>query len=368
MLLLACAALAAERLVTDHVAVDVSADGSFGTPELGLRVDPDGPDGAFPVGGDILKAGRTFDLWAIGSGADTWVQNAAWIGSDLTLEGVTSSDDGALVVASGAFADARLSGTLTVIAPWGEPLLFTVLEVTALDALPAATLLRAFDPDLDAWSTGAYETHNRAEGGSAVAWSEADGRAWAVSAAGATAGVCAWCQSPSELSAQSEAALADAQLGAYVALGDLAAGDTARVVFVYAFGTTAEAAVAAAEDAAAVEDLDRDGISAAEDCDDLDAWRSPAAMETPNGLDDDCDGVVDEAPEDDGDTGSYARDDWNTPFPREDAEAGGGCSATPDGIGRRPFGGPGTATAFLAGIAALLVSSRRRRTHDGGSR
>jgi hypothetical protein len=366
MLLLLPAALAAERLLTDHVAVDVAADGSFGTPELGLRVDPDGPDGDFPVGGDILKAGRTFDLWAIGSAEDAWIQNAAWLGSDLMLTGLGTSDDGAITLASGAFSDARLTGTLTVVAPWGEPLLFTVLEVTALEPLPAATLLRAFDPDLDAWSTGAYETHNRADGAAAVAWSEADGRAWALSAAGATAGVCGWCTSADALVAQSDAAFADAQLGAAVTVGDLAAGDTARVVFVYAFGPTADEALAAAEDAVAFEDLDRDGISADEDCDDLDAWRSPAAVESPNGIDDDCDGVVDEGPDDTDDTGTYTRDDWDTPIPSADAdddetETAGGCAAVPDA-------GAAGAAGLLAMSAAVLAGARRRRAAEGGSR
>ncbi len=44
-----------------------------------------------------------------------------------------------------------------------------------------------------------------------------------------------------------------------------------------------------------VRDVDRDGASADEDCDDLDATRSPNRIEDPcNGIDDDCDSIIDE--------------------------------------------------------------------------
>jgi len=45
---------------------------------------------------------------------------------------------------------------------------------------------------------------------------------------------------------------------------------------------------------AADSDADRDGFSPPEDCDDNDPRRFPDASETCNGIDDDCDGVIDE--------------------------------------------------------------------------
>lgn len=45
---------------------------------------------------------------------------------------------------------------------------------------------------------------------------------------------------------------------------------------------------------AADSDADRDGSSPPEDCDDNDPRRFPDASETCNGIDDDCDGVIDE--------------------------------------------------------------------------
>ena len=49
---------------------------------------------------------------------------------------------------------------------------------------------------------------------------------------------------------------------------------------------------------APVDDVDRDGAPATVDCDDRDATRSPDILEDPcNGVDDDCDGSIDEIDE-----------------------------------------------------------------------
>ena len=50
---------------------------------------------------------------------------------------------------------------------------------------------------------------------------------------------------------------------------------------------------ACAADERCATDADSDGIGACEDCDDHDARRSPASEESCNGIDDDCDGVID---------------------------------------------------------------------------
>ncbi len=68
-------------------------------------------------------------------------------------------------------------------------------------------------------------------------------------------------------------------------------------------GLSASCVFIPADEVARHTDADGDGVSAVDDCDDGDAAVSPNALELCNGIDDDCDGQVDEAlfPDDDGD-------------------------------------------------------------------
>ena len=68
----------------------------------------------------------------------------------------------------------------------------------------------------------------------------------------------------------------------------------------------------------ATTDADGDGSPAAEDCDDSDAAVHPGAEERCNGVDDDCDGTIDEAATD--------ATDW---FPDEDGDGHGNADADP---------------------------------------
>ena len=119
-------------------------------------------------------------------------------------------------------------------------------------------------------------------------------------------------------------------------------------------------------------DRDGDGYGRDRDCDDGSAYRSPAATEVCNGIDDDCDGVVDE---DDvcgggggsgggsaGDGGGSGGGDGTVPG-RGGAGAGpdleGGCACT-FSASRSPAE-RGTSVLGLLGLLALLGGRRRRR-------
>jgi hypothetical protein len=83
------------------------------------------------------------------------------------------------------------------------------------------------------------------------------------------------------------------------------------------------------------------------DCDDTDAARNPDVVETENGVDDNCDGKVDNLPPtpDSGDTGDSAAppDDTGEP-PKDGCDCGGGSGAS-----------------LLLAIGAMLARRRERR-------
>lgn len=80
----------------------------------------------------------------------------------------------------------------------------------------------------------------------------------------------------------------------HVLFGPLAAG-TAGTLTALAGATLPLGEPPQAGPPAVVDDLDRDGALAAADCDDAEPARRPHAPEASNGVDDDCDGLVDEA-------------------------------------------------------------------------
>lgn len=333
MLLLALAPLALalpadERwLATDHLAVGLAADGSLGNAALGLGlvVDPDGVAGPYPHGGDVLTPGRLWETWAAQADQGEWTMADPGGTSALDLAWEPPWDDGWLTWARGTGATDAFLVDLTVVAPWGSPVLWTVLDLTATRDLTGLWLAKTYDPDLDAPLTGTYTTANAALDGAVVASGAFDGRAWALAAVDGQGGICDWCALPAEVLAGVSSSTADDQLGLAVEVGALATGETVRVLYAYGFGTDADAALATALDAATSRDLDADGADWDLDCDDLDALVGPDAAELPGtGVDEDCDGLVDEEEEEGGDTGWEDRDDWDEPIPDEEEEEGDG--------------------------------------------
>ncbi len=346
-------------LATDHVAVGVAEDGSLGNPDagLGLVFDPDGAEGPFPSGGDVLLPGRAFESWALQTGADAWVQAAPDGGSDLVLRWDPPQDDGRLAWLHGGADTDTLAVDAWVVLPWGQPVAWLLLDLEPAVDLDGTWIARSFDPDIDSPLDGSSRTSNAVQDGVVVASGAVDGRAWALAAVGGQGGICAWCSLPADIVAGTTSSEGDQQLGLAVDLGTVLAGDGARVLFAYGFGVDSDAAVAAAQAAAATADLDGDGADWTDDCDDLDASVSPLADELPGtGVDEDCDGVVDE--DDPGDTGAPDRDDWDQQVPagdtgQEQAPATrqtGGCSALAPAR---------SAPVWLLALLPLMLRTRR---------
>ena len=351
---------AARWLATDHVAVGLAPDGSLGNDaaDLGLLFDPDGPAGAYPVGGDALDVGRVFETWALAAqvGGAEWsvVQAAPWGESDLTLTWEVPQDDGTITWLHGIGGDDTVRVDAWVVLPWGRPVAWLVLDVEAAQDLVGLQAARVYDPDIDDWADGDTDTFNSSgfdSGGAgyAVASGSWDGRSWALASAGpgddrGQGGICSWCSLPADVLAADEAWDGDRQPGLALDLGDLPAGDGLRLVFAYGFVVDEETAITAATEAAASHDLDGDGADWEVDCDDLDSSRHPGAQERLPGVDDDCDGEVDEIDEAPADTGED-REGWDSPIPDTGAAADGGGTDGGGTDGGGTDGGGATAQA-----------------------
>lgn len=271
--LFAMASPEADRwLSTDRVAIGIAEDGSLGNPaaDLGLMFDPDGPKGAMPVGGEVLAVGRVFEVWSLSATVDgqPWsrVQAAPDGDSDLLLEPISGEPWEGYEVWQGEGGDEQVSVQVSHALPWGRAVAWTRVVITAEVDLQDLHVTRVFDPDLDDWATGSTSTINAVGEGVVVASGATDGRAWALAAAhedglAGTGGICRWCTSAEEVLAGGTEREGDDQLGLTVAVGDLAAGSQAEVVFAYGFGADADAAVAAAQ-AGALEDPAEQGAAA----------------------------------------------------------------------------------------------------------
>ena len=309
--------------------------------------------------------------------------------SGLVLEW-TSTDSGHVQTLWGHAETEEMTVEIEVDLPAKSEVVWLTLRFTAHQDLSGIMVSRSIDTDPDEMF-GFYETTNGASG--SVAWSHGSlsGKALALTSPDGHAAVCPssedWCSTPMEVfTGSTEETMADDAIGVAVAVGDLGAGESAEVVFVYGLGQTVSEATTRAEEAAVSDDRDSDGHPSSSDCDDRDPLAFPGATEDPDGLDNDCDDQVDEdttASDDDGDGWSEAQGDCDdqdaTVFPgaegdgqgdddcdgaddggaweessdlvgnTEEENVSGGCSQVPDR----------TMSPLLALIA--LVTTRRRR-------
>ena len=358
-------------LATDRVAVGVNSDGSFvdDAGELGILWDPDGPEGELPVGGDLLVAGWAVELWSLQWSGGDLVEAAPQFGSDLVLDWDDPWDGPDVGRLVGHGSTDPLDVEVTIDLPWGRPVIWAMLTITATEDVADLWAARVFDPDPDAWSTASYLTDNSSGDGWAVGEGTFDQRALALATPGGVGGVCHWCTLPSEVVAAAGAGSSDdLQPGVAVQVGGLAAGDTVELSFAYGLALGATEAVDLAVEAAASDDHDGDGAGA-EDCDDTDAAVAPGLTEVADGRDNDCDGTVDEdtsISDDDGDGLSEADGDCDDADPLVGADCGdtGWPEPLPEDVdARHSEQAKGCAVVPAGGglLLALVALARRRR-------
>jgi len=281
--------------------------------ELGIMWDPDGPEGEIPTGGDMIRVGYQWELWTWTYEADGDDYEGTNIGPhddsdmDMSWEGPWLTDTVHGLRAAGS--NDHLEIEIAMAVSQEADVMWVDYSVTALADVEGLWLGRSFDPDQDYWATGTYDTNNISGDGYAAGTGEYDDRSIVLLGIGpsglGTGGVCDWCRTNEGITdAAGDSDDDDSQPGVAVEVGDLLAGETASVRFIYGFGidetTTMDMSFAWLTE----DDLDGDGSASADDCDDWDATVSPDAAEIADELDNDCDGEIDEdtvVSDDDGD-------------------------------------------------------------------
>ncbi len=308
---------AEERWIgNDNLVIGFHADASLVNPDLdvGILWDPDGPEGEIPLGGDMIMVGYEWELW-------TWSYSAGDSSHSGTNLGPHGDTDMGMEWEGPWLTDAihglRASGSndqieveIAMAVSQTTDVMWTDFTVTALVDVDDLWLGRSFDPDQDYWATSSHSTQNISGSGYAAATGTYEDRTILLLGIGSetglgVGGVCDWCTTTSGITRESgESGTSDAQPGVAVEVGTLAAGESAHVRFVYAFGLGADDTLALGFFYLTVDDMDGDGSLSEDDCDDWDASVSPDLLEIADGLDNDCDGDVDEdtvASDDDGD-------------------------------------------------------------------
>ena len=327
-------------LVSDSVAVGLHPSGTLGNPaqELGLLWDPQAA--SVPMGGDLLWVGDPFEVWTVegthggaaflfgGLGESDKVDRASIESLEMTWTDIHETPT--LSIIEGTAQHQTMFIHTRLILSWNEPVLWIEMEMTALSDLGDVWFNRAFDPDPDYWADGSYGSDNEAGDGWVRGSSFLDGRTMVLAGPG-QGGICDWCATSTEVLNGTPAGSGDEQLGLTMAVGDLSEGESTTLRLAYALSLEPEEAVTLATTAIDSDDLDGDGINQSDgDCDDTHAHVFPGATELADGLDNDCDGAIDEDDwaandnETDGFDELPADAVWET-----DQESAGGVPASP---------------------------------------
>jgi hypothetical protein len=301
-------AQASTVLSSGRLAVGLNVDGSVVTEDgsLGMLYDPYGESEDAPMGGDMVLPGYPFETWTAEWNGSHQTNGGPHLDDGVSLLWQTPFDTGAVNGVSASGTVGPLDVTIAYDLAWDVDILWIETTVTARNTVSSVRLVRTVDADPDA-SYASYKTYNLSTG--EVVFSEARyaGKAMALAALDGTSGVCDnWCTGSEDvLDGAGVSETDDSVIGVTVDLGDMIAGESVTVWMTYGFGVDGAEAAELALWGLERPDRDGDGLTEAEgDCDDRDPSVYPDAVEWPDGLDNDCDDIIDEGTQlfdDDGD-------------------------------------------------------------------
>ena len=308
-----------------NLSVGLHQDGSLVNPdvELGILWDPDGAEGEMPLTGDMIRVGYHWDGWAWsywgGDDSDSGFQVGPHRGDFEAMSWTDGFSNDALDGLNANVTVGPLEIQLRTIVLARLDVMIQDFTVSTDETGGTLYLGRTVDADQDEWLSESRSTINDSGPGYASSMGAFDERTVAIGGGVlggdlGQGGVCSWCDSTMEMyDSDTTSSSADNQIFVLVDGGALESGDETTIRFVYAFAVGAEAAQDAALEALTLDDIDGDGLSIDEgDCNDLDPDTYAEATEIIDGMDNDCDGEVDEdtlGADDDGDGFSEAEGD-----------------------------------------------------------
>ena len=308
-----------------NLSIGLHQDGSLVNPatELGILWDPDGSAGEMPLTGDMIRVGYHWDGWAWSYWGADGTEAGFQVGPHRSDFEAMSWTDGfsneALDGLNSSLSIGPLEIQLRSMVLARADVLIQDFTITTDETVSYMKLGRTVDADQDEWLTGSRSTINDAGLGYASSMGEFDERTLAIGGGVlggdlGQGGICAWCDSIEEMEDESStSSSADQQAFVVVDGGTLHSDDETTIRFVYAFAVGESGAQDLALEMLSLDDLDGDGLSVDEgDCDDLDPDTYADATELIDGVDNDCDGEIDEdtlGADDDGDGFSEAEGD-----------------------------------------------------------
>ena len=316
----------------DNLAVGVHQDGSFVNDdlELGILWDPDGTDGPIPLSGDMLRVGYEWNLliwsWEATSGDEgRRVQGGPHTESWTEVEWLSKTDNEAVMGLRGQLTDGPLQIDFNIAALKRADIVVYDLVFNSEEELSELDVGKTFDPDQDHWFLDTYDTVNDSDDNWAYGASAYDERTIALAGMSETSadisgGVCRWCDNPGDMEESAgNSNENDRHPNVLIQIEDPEPEAAIHIRFVYAFSVGGEAAKDLALEMLDLTDIDEDGLSSDEgDCDDWNPDTYPEATELIDGLDNDCDGEIDEdslISDDDGDGYSEADGDCDDEDP-----------------------------------------------------
>jgi|GEM_PF-3434659 len=341
-----------------NLSIGLHQDGSLLNPanELGILWDPDGPEGEMPLTGDMIRVGYYWDGWAWSywgsDGTEAGFQVGPHRGSFEAMSWTDGFSNEALDGLNANLSLGPLDIQLRSIILARADVLIQDFTITTGETVSYLKLGRTVDADQDEWLSGSRATINDAGLGYASSMGSFDERTLAIGGGVVggdlgQGGVCTWCDSTADMDDEDStgSSTGDQQVFVLVDGGTLHSDEETTIRFVYAFAVGEGDAQDLALEMLSLDDLDGDGLSIDEgDCDDLDPDTYADATELIDGLDNDCDGEIDEdtlGADDDGDGFSEAEGDCDdaddSVFPGADP-ADGVSNADCDGVADSPDG------------------------------